>query len=159
MELKANRGAVDAASASHSSDLHSGARTVQGASESIAVRSPTAAPAPETNGCSTIIDPVVLRRARRDNLESQRLAVDHPGGNKKTLRKFYTQQNELIDHFLGAEDEERAAAEEDLRVRPKIKFAVYASFTVNLCLFIIQLYAAVSTGSLSVYHLSSPPPT
>lgn len=33
---------------------------------------------------------------------------------------------------------------------PRIKFAVYASFTVNFFLFVIQLYAAISTGSLAV---------
>lgn len=59
-------------------------------------------------------------------------------------------QNELIDDFLGVENEEQIASDEEVRFRPRIKFAVYASFTVNLCLFVIQLYAAVSTKSLSV---------
>lgn len=35
------------------------------------------------------------------------MKIDHPNGNKKKLKKFYTQQNQLIDQFLGAEDEER----------------------------------------------------
>jgi hypothetical protein len=78
------------------------------------------------------------------------MGIDHPNGNKKELMKFYTRQNELIDQFLGAGDEERLALENDNRVAPKIKFAIRASFTVNFCLFIIQLYAAISTGSLSV---------
>lgn len=34
---------------------------------------------------------------------------------------------------------------------PKIKFAQRGSFVVNVCLFIIQLYAAVSTRSLSLF--------
>lgn len=75
---------------------------------------------------------------------------EHPKGNKKALTKFYTRQNELIDRFLGADDEERLQLEEDVRMGPRIKFAVYGSFSVNLCLFAIQLYAAVSTGSLAV---------
>ncbi|KAJ5823370.1 Cation efflux protein [Penicillium robsamsonii] len=33
----------------------------------------------------------------------------------------------------------------------KIKLAVRASFTVNFFLFVIQLYAAVSTGSLALF--------
>jgi cation diffusion facilitator family transporter len=33
----------------------------------------------------------------------------------------------------------------------KVKFAVYASSTVNFCLIVIQLYAAISTGSLSLF--------
>jgi len=78
------------------------------------------------------------------------MKIDHPKGNKKKLKKYYTRQNQLIDQFLGAEDEEAAAIQEDIRYKPKIKFAVNASFTVNLFLFIIQMYAAISTGSLSV---------
>ena len=42
-------------------------------------------------------------------------------------------------------------AEEMERMGPKIKFAVYASFTVNFCLFVIQMYAAISTGSLALF--------
>ena len=40
---------------------------------------------------------------------------------------------------------------EEVKMGPKIRFAVNASFGVNFCLFCIQLYAAVSTGSLSVW--------
>ncbi|PHH91765.1 hypothetical protein CDD83_10333 [Cordyceps sp. RAO-2017] len=87
------------------------------------------------------IDPDLLRQAKYDDFK----------GDRKKLRKFYTQQNELIDQFLGADDEERLASDEEVRVRPKIRFAVYGSFAVNFCLFVIQLYAAVSTGSLSLF--------
>lgn len=95
-------------------------------------------------------DPMNFGRHRRENVTQRQMKVDHPKGNKKALKKFYTRQNELIDQFLGADDEERLQVEEDARVAPKIKFAVNASFIVNFCLFVIQLYAAVSTGSLSV---------
>ncbi len=78
------------------------------------------------------------------------MKIEHPKGNKKKLKKFYTRQNELIDQFLGAGDEEQQAVEEDARMGGKIKIAVYGSFAVNFCLFVIQLYAAISTGSLSV---------
>lgn len=95
-------------------------------------------------------DPLNFGRHRRENVSQRQMKIDHPNGNKKKLKKFYTRQNDLIDQFLGADDEERLQVEEDVRVAPKIKFAVNASFTVNFCLFVIQLYAAVSTGSLSV---------
>jgi hypothetical protein len=95
-------------------------------------------------------DPMNFGRHRRDNVTRRQMKIDHPNGDKKQLKKFYTRQNELIDQFLGSDDEERLAVEEDVRMAPKIKFAVYASFTVNFFLFVIQLYAAVSTGSLSV---------
>lgn len=78
------------------------------------------------------------------------MKIDHPEGNKRKLKKYYTRQNKLIDQFLGAEDEEQKQIEDDIRYKPKIKFAVRASFIVNFCLFIIQMYAAISTGSLSV---------
>lgn len=95
-------------------------------------------------------DPLDFGRHRRENVTRRQLKQDHPNGNEKKLKKFYTRQNRLIDQFLGADDEERLAVEEDARMGPKIKFAVNASFTVNFCLFVIQLYAAISTGSLSV---------
>ncbi|KAE9977661.1 hypothetical protein EG328_001876 [Venturia inaequalis] len=34
---------------------------------------------------------------------------------------------------------------------PKIKFAIYLSSGVNYCLFVIQMYAAITTGSLSLF--------
>ncbi|KAK9770939.1 putative Cation efflux family-domain-containing protein [Seiridium cardinale] len=96
-------------------------------------------------------DPLNFGRHRRDNVTRRQMKIDHPKGDKKQLKKFYNKQNALIDQFLGADDEERLAVEEDARVAPKIKFAVNASFVVNFCLFAIQLYAAISTGSLSLF--------
>jgi hypothetical protein len=78
------------------------------------------------------------------------MKLEHPNGNRRKLKKFYTRQNELIDQFLGADDEERLAVEEHKRMGPRIKFAVNASFIANFFLFVIQLYAAISTGSLAV---------
>ncbi|KAJ0307795.1 hypothetical protein COL516b_003765 [Colletotrichum fioriniae] len=100
-------------------------------------------------------DPYDFGRHRRDNVSKKQMKIEHPKGNKRKLKKFYNRQNELIDQFLGAEDEERQQVAEDARMGPKIKFAVNASFTVNFCLFVIQLYAAVSTGSLSMDLVSS----
>ncbi len=91
-----------------------------------------------------------IGRHRREGVTQKQMKIDHPNGNKRKLKKYYTRQNELIDQFLGANDEERAVAEEEARLVPKIRFAMHASFSVNFCLFVIQMYAAVSTGSLSV---------
>ncbi|KAI1073436.1 cation efflux family-domain-containing protein [Whalleya microplaca] len=96
-------------------------------------------------------DPMNFSRHRRENVSHKQMKIDHPKGNKRQLKKFYSRQNELIDQFLGADDEERQQVEEDIRMAPKINFAVRASFVVNFCLFVIQLYAAVSTGSLSLF--------
>lgn len=96
------------------------------------------------------LDPLEFERLKRDNISKAQMKKEYPSGNKRKLKKYYTRQNELIDQFLGAGDEERLAVAEEIKMGPKIKFAVNASFVVNFCLFIIQLYAAVSTGSLSV---------
>ncbi|TGJ83536.1 hypothetical protein E0Z10_g5241 [Xylaria hypoxylon] len=96
-------------------------------------------------------DPLDLGRHRRSDVTRRQLKSDYPNGDQGKLQKFYTQQNKLIDQFLGAEDEERLQVEEDARMAPRIKFAVNASFAVNFGLFVIQVYAAVSTGSLSLF--------
>jgi hypothetical protein len=101
-------------------------------------------------------DPLEFGRHRRDNVTRRQMKIDHPNGSDKKLKKYYTRQNDLIDQFLGAGEEERMHGEEIERMGPKIKFAVNASFVVNFCLFIIQLYAAVSTGSLAVIHQRLP---
>ncbi|KAI1256301.1 hypothetical protein MGN70_001425 [Eutypa lata] len=95
-------------------------------------------------------DPLGFGRHRHQNVTRQQMSIEHPKGNTRKMKKFYSRQNDLIDQFLGADDEERLKVEEDVRMGPKIKFAVNASFVVNFCLFVIQLYAAISTGSLSV---------
>lgn len=99
-------------------------------------------------------DPMGFGRHRCHNVTREQMAVDHPKGNTRKMKKFYTQQNHLIDQFLGADDEERLQVEDEVRNGPKIRFAVNASFIVNFCLFVIQLYAAISTGSLSASHSS-----
>ncbi|KAI0482075.1 cation efflux family-domain-containing protein, partial [Xylariaceae sp. FL0804] len=125
---------------------------VKDASSSSSNNNTTAVPVPEDDHTyDNRADPMDFGRHRRDNVTQRQMKIDHPRGDKKQLKQFYTRQNELIDQFLGAGDEERWQAGEDARVAPKIKFAVRASFTVNFCLFVIQLYAAVSTGSLSLF--------
>ncbi|KAF2463602.1 uncharacterized protein BDR25DRAFT_383455 [Lindgomyces ingoldianus] len=104
-----------------------------------------------TQVASNDSDPLDLGRHRRSNISQRQMKIDHPAGNKKHMKKFYNRQNALIDQFLQSGDEERLAAIDTLENGPKVKFAVNASFTVNFCLFVIQMYAAVSTGSLSLF--------
>lgn len=89
-------------------------------------------------------------RHRRDNVSKKQMVLDHPKGNKNKLKKFYTRQNRMIDQFLGVDDEERLKVEEMEKNQPKVKFAIWASFILNFSLFVIQLYSAITTGSLSV---------
>ncbi|KAK3066486.1 hypothetical protein LTS18_001689, partial [Coniosporium uncinatum] len=96
-------------------------------------------------------DPLSLGVHKRPNVSSKQLKEEHPNANKKKLKKYYTRQNELIDRFLGSGDEERQQALDMIKNGPKIKIAVYGSTCVNFFLFVIQLYAAISTGSLSLF--------
>ncbi|KAF2710815.1 cation diffusion facilitator 1 [Pleomassaria siparia CBS 279.74] len=96
-------------------------------------------------------DPLDLARHRRDDISTDEMKASHPTANKRHMKKFYTRQNALIDQFLESGDEERLAALDTLENGPKVRFAVNASFFVNFFLFIIQMYAAISTGSLSLF--------
>ncbi|KAF2878264.1 cation diffusion facilitator 1 [Massariosphaeria phaeospora] len=96
-------------------------------------------------------DPLDLGRHRRSNITQKQMKEDHPAAAPRRMKKFYTRQNALIDQFLESGDEERLAALDTIENGPKVKFAVNASFVVNFFLFIIQMYAAISTGSLSLF--------
>ncbi|KAF2744560.1 hypothetical protein M011DRAFT_429152 [Sporormia fimetaria CBS 119925] len=107
---------------------------------------------PSVDVCTTTNDdPLDLKRHRRDNVTRKQMKIDHPEAKEKHMKKFYTRQNALIDQFLQSGDEERLAALDMEENGPKVRFAVNASFLVNFFLFIIQLYAAISTGSLSLF--------
>ncbi|KAH7411664.1 cation efflux family-domain-containing protein [Phaeosphaeria sp. MPI-PUGE-AT-0046c] len=96
-------------------------------------------------------DPLGYGRHRRENISQKQMKAEHPLAKPRHMKKFYTRQNALIDQFLQSGDEERLAALDHLENGPKVKFAVNASFVVNFFLFIIQMYAAISTDSLSLF--------
>lgn len=78
-------------------------------------------------------------------------------GNKssrkaKRLQTFYQNQNETIERWLRPVDEHVRLAEEfDGENKLKYKIAVQGSFAANLLLAALQIYAAVSSGSLSLF--------
>ena len=96
-------------------------------------------------------DPMSLAKYRHDNITRRHMKTQHPEAAPKLMKKYYAQQNDMIDQFLNSNDEERLKALDTEKYGPKVKFAVNASSTVNVILFIIQLYAAISTGSLSLF--------
>ncbi|RMZ67242.1 cation efflux family [Pyrenophora seminiperda CCB06] len=96
-------------------------------------------------------DPMDLRKHLKEDVTQKQMKADYPLAKPRHMKKFYTRQNALIDQFLQSGDEERLAALDQLENGPKVRFAVNASFVVNFCLFIIQMYAAISTGSLSLF--------
>jgi hypothetical protein len=105
----------------------------------------------EPNSDNQYEDPLSLGPYKRPNVSAKQLKADHPKANKRKLKKFYTRQNQLIDQFLQSGDEERLQVLDMEANGPKIKFAIYMSSGVNFCLFVIQMYAAITTGSLSLF--------
>ncbi|KKY28797.1 putative cation efflux family protein [Diplodia seriata] len=100
--------------------------------------------------------PDPFRLAARKNEAMSRPEIKASRGLWKRSRarkveSFYEKQNELIDELLQSGDEERLHQEDQEKNGGKVKFAVNASFAVNFCLFCIQLFAAVTTGSLSLF--------
>ncbi|KAK3945001.1 metal tolerance protein 3 [Diplogelasinospora grovesii] len=70
----------------------------------------------------------------------------------RRVENFYRGQNETIERLLKSVEEHRAEARqeqgEDLL---KYQIAVWGSFVANVVLAILQLYGAISSGSLSLF--------
>ena len=70
----------------------------------------------------------------------------------KRLQNFYTEQNENIERLLKPVDEHvRSAREFQGDNELKVKIAVHGSFIANIILAGLQLFAAISSGSLSLF--------
>ena len=70
----------------------------------------------------------------------------------RKLRGFYESQNENIERMLKPVDDHRREAKEEAGAdHLKYKIAVYGSFAANIILAGLQLYGAVSSGSLSLF--------
>lgn len=70
----------------------------------------------------------------------------------KRLQTFYQNQNETIERWLRPVDEHVRLAEEfDGENKLKYQIAVQGSFAANVLLAALQIYAAVSSGSLSLF--------
>ena len=70
----------------------------------------------------------------------------------RKLKGFYEDQNENIERLLKPVDEHvRQAKEEQGDDQLKFKIAVRGSFVANVLLAILQVYGAVSSGSLSLF--------
>lgn len=70
----------------------------------------------------------------------------------RRLRGFYEEQNEKIERMLKPVDEHRREAKEEAGAdHLQYKIAVYGSFAANVILAGLQLYGAISSGSLSLF--------
>ncbi|KIX06735.1 uncharacterized protein Z518_04711 [Rhinocladiella mackenziei CBS 650.93] len=96
-------------------------------------------------------DPFSLLGYKRENDALDKTTSRLSKKGKRKVKKYYSRQNALIDAYVGSTDEEALEIQDNLKNGGKVRFAVNASFVCNFCLFVIQLYAAVSTGSLSLF--------
>lgn len=70
----------------------------------------------------------------------------------RQIENFYQAQNETIERFLKSVEEHRAEArQEQGDDHLKFQIAVWGSLAANVILTVLQLYAAVSSGSLSLF--------
>lgn len=75
-----------------------------------------------------------------------------PQGKAKDIHNFYCSQNETIERMLKSVEEHRAAAaHEQGKEQLKFRIAVWGSFAANIVLSILQMYGAISSGSLSLF--------
>ncbi|OLL25027.1 Metal tolerance protein 9 [Neolecta irregularis DAH-3] len=104
-------------------------------------------------GRASVADPLSLGTWKRTEEEISGLrkrASNNAGGRK--IQAFYREQNEQIERLLQpAEEQEREAEEATERNSFKIKVVIYGSLVANIMLFVLQLFAAVISGSLSLF--------
>lgn len=70
----------------------------------------------------------------------------------RTIQKFYETQNEKIERMLKPVEDHRAEARQEAGDdHVKFQIAVYGSFAANMALAALQIYGAISSGSLSLF--------
>jgi divalent metal cation (Fe/Co/Zn/Cd) transporter len=80
------------------------------------------------------------------------ISLNKKARTAKKLEEFYEAQNENIERLLKpVDDHRRAAKEEGDANHLKYKIAVIGSFAANVLLAVLQLYAAISSRSLSLF--------
>ena len=80
------------------------------------------------------------------------ITLNKQAAKARGLQKFYESQNENIERFLKPVDEHvRHAKETRGENEVRFKIAVRGSFAANILLAGLQMYAAISSGSLSLW--------
>ena len=96
------------------------------------------------------LDIITANTARKRDGCNPLVLVGKAPGSKIT--GFYENQNEQIERLLKPVDEHvRQAKEANSSNQVKFKIAVWGSFAANVLLAILQLYGAISSGSLSLF--------
>ncbi|KAK0193505.1 CDF-like metal transporter [Armillaria mellea] len=100
-------------------------------------------------GSST--DPFNLRNGIRSDSELAELRRRAKGKKKAAVVKYQNRQNDLIAYLLKPLEQHTSdAKDEEESARLWVKIAVWASLILNLALCVIQMYAAISSVSLSL---------
>jgi cation diffusion facilitator family transporter len=80
------------------------------------------------------------------------IKFNHDAYKARKLQKFYETQNEKIERMLKPVADHRAEAKQEAgEDHLKFQIAVYGSFAANIMLAGLQLYGAISSGSLSLF--------
>ena len=91
-------------------------------------------------------------RKREGGHVKDSLPTSGPKRSARKLRGFYENQNAVIERMLKTVEQHRAEAREEAgEDQVKFKIAVYGSLAVNIILTALQLYAAITSGSLSLF--------
>ncbi|KAJ5515085.1 hypothetical protein N7463_004637 [Penicillium fimorum] len=97
-------------------------------------------------------DPTASKSQRVGSIVQDTARLGKQAFITKKLQGFYESQNENIERMLKPVEEHRRAARElSVDNRLKYRIAVYGSFAANIILSVIQVYGAVSSGSLSLF--------
>lgn len=91
---------------------------------------------------------------KRDGAAGRKCIPDQVGSKVKArkLQGFYKNQNAAIERMLKSVEEHRdEARQEHGDDQLKFRIAVWGSFAANVVLSAVQLYAAISSGSLSLF--------
>ncbi|CUA73713.1 Metal tolerance protein 10 [Rhizoctonia solani] len=98
---------------------------------------------------SNSTDPFSFRSALKSDNELSELRKRSKAG--KSLEKYQRGQNDLISNLLKPMEAHTAEAKEaEAEDRLPVRIAVWASLLSNIALSALQLYAAISSGSLSL---------
>ncbi|GKT48863.1 metal tolerance protein 4 [Colletotrichum spaethianum] len=88
---------------------------------------------------------------KRDPAGNGRRSSSSPWRQSHKIRQFYETQNAAIERMLKSVDEHVAEARQEAGDdQLQFRIAVWGSFAANVLLTALQLYAAISTGSLSL---------
>lgn len=98
------------------------------------------------------IQQIQANTSRKRSGLTRSIVKDNQTLSSKRLQGFYHTQNENIQRMLKpVEEHVRAAKEFNENNQLRYKIAVYGSFAANVILSVLQVYGAVSSGSLSLF--------